>query len=658
MKFVIKILVNCIFLFSFSEGNYLYAQDSFSDSLKNLILKSKEDTVKAMYYIKLSRHFSRDRYRLLDAKNYADSAAKLSKKSNFQKGIILHWVQHGIIESKKSGFINAIRFYNIALQISDNTSDKYYKENILHNIGTMWRKLDDYEEALKFYFEAILLAKKKNNRKIKLYSLNGIGNCYYSLKNYKEAMRSYIEALSLAKQLNNKRSEAINLNNIGDIFEAKGDYDKANEYYGKSLEINFEIGDKRGISISNTSMGNLYYKEQEYFIALELFKDALKEEEDLGSMYYKSIEYINIGKTYLKLSKDAEINKNINIDLINDAKVNLNKGYKIAKNISSLANMRDVYKYFAELHSYINEYDSSYYYLQKYIKINDSIINADIHKAASIVHKKYYIDRARDNISLLIDINKKEKEQKQELIYIVILSCVCLVIILIFFMLYKDRKRKLKANKELKKLIKEKEILIAEIHHRVKNNLAIISALIQFQIQKFNKENAIGALLDTKNRIMSFSIIHENLYQSEMQAEIDFDLFLEKQVKIISETYIGNNIKTIINANRINLELNTAVALGLITNEFLINAYTHAFPDGRDGKININLNKKDEKYIMKISDNGIGLPENFNMKKVDSAGFLIISLYLKQLKADLTTENKNGATFIIKFSPQKMKVWK
>ena len=189
------------------------------------------------------------------------------------------------------------------------------------------------------------------------------------------------------------------------------------------------------------------------------------------------------------------------------------------------------------------------------------------------------------------------------------------------------------------------------MHHRVKNNLQIISSLMKLQSGKSNNNEIINALGEAQDRINSMALLHQLLYRNNQMTSLMFNEYLDSLVSQISTSFSLTKKNITINSNFIELELDldTAIPLGLITNELLSNAYKHAFADN-GGEIKIELSKllKDT-YQLKVSDNGQGLMANFDLKTNDSLGLDIVAILSEQINAELKIYNANGANFEVIF---------
>lgn len=199
--------------------------------------------------------------------------------------------------------------------------------------------------------------------------------------------------------------------------------------------------------------------------------------------------------------------------------------------------------------------------------------------------------------------------------------------------------------------LNQKEVLLKEIHHRVKNNLQLVSGLMELQ-GKQSRDDRIKEIMDEgQNRIKSMALIHQQLYESENLDQIDFAQYIDTLIQDISVMLQteANQIKISLDAPEFHLNIDTAVPLGLILNEVIINAFKHAFPDGRVGQISISVIRSKDDFEMRISDDGIGLPEGFDIKKTDSLGLKLVRGLSRQIGGNCEFVDKNGTTAIIKF---------
>ena len=214
-----------------------------------------------------------------------------------------------------------------------------------------------------------------------------------------------------------------------------------------------------------------------------------------------------------------------------------------------------------------------------------------------------------------------------------------------------DRK---KAEEQIKESLKEKETLLHEIHHRVKNNMQIIASLLDMQLKQKDEQNVESIIKESKGRVYAMAAIHESLHQSEKLSEIDLNAYVHQLSRLLPQTFIANpeRVSFDIEIPEINLAIDKANPLGLGLNELISNSLKYAFPDDQKGTIKITASIKNDDIVeLVVSDDGVGMPDNFDWEKTNTLGLrLVKDLVERQLNGSLEHENQNGTQFTIKFN--------
>jgi len=210
--------------------------------------------------------------------------------------------------------------------------------------------------------------------------------------------------------------------------------------------------------------------------------------------------------------------------------------------------------------------------------------------------------------------------------------------------------------KKIRQSLEEKKVLLREIHHRVKNNMQIISSLLMLQSQNIEDKKYKDIFIDSQNRIQAMALIHQKLYQSDSLAEINFKEYINGIVSNIMESYgQKSNIKIDINIENVPINIDYAVPCGLIINELITNSFKYAFPEGRQGIIKISAKSNDNGLIqLSISDDGIGIPKDMDIRNTESLGLkLVTGLAEGQLHGELILNKEKGTEFQINFRGKK-----
>jgi len=219
----------------------------------------------------------------------------------------------------------------------------------------------------------------------------------------------------------------------------------------------------------------------------------------------------------------------------------------------------------------------------------------------------------------------------------------------------RDISRRKENEAMLRKSLEEKELLLKEIHHRVKNNLNVISSLLNLQSKYIKDKAALEVFRESQRRARSMALIHKMLYQSVDLKCINFGEYIQTLTRELFRTYAtGDNIKLKMEVGDILLDINTAVPLGLIVNELVSNSLKHAFPDNREGEITIEFNKNNQ-YYFAVADTGVGIPEDIDYHNPNSLGMRLVNTLVGQIDGTMELHQEKGTCFKIKFSEEKFR---
>ncbi|WP_337965727.1 sensor histidine kinase [uncultured Flavobacterium sp.] len=322
-----------------------------------------------------------------------------------------------------------------------------------------------------------------------------------------------------------------------------------------------------------------------------------------------------------------------------------------------------------------------YYRYKDFPKAMTSLQKAVVLYKAANLEDDDFVSSVSLRLNVLYDTEKKNKDiiilknkallQQNELKTATFLrnSMITFMILLIIILglLYKSYKFKKKTNRilevqqeeinqkntTLQSMLIEKEWLVREIHHRTKNNLHMVVGLLNSQSAYLDNEKALSAIRNSQHRIHSISLIHQKLYGTESIATINMPNYIKELVAYLKESFLlGQRIRFEVKVDPIELHVSQAVPLGLIINEAVTNSIKYAFPDDITGFIYVSLEASNDKYLLTISDNGIGIDIDFNKVKPGSFGMSLIKGLTDDLEGKFSLENNNGTILRIEFIPE------
>jgi PAS domain S-box-containing protein len=220
----------------------------------------------------------------------------------------------------------------------------------------------------------------------------------------------------------------------------------------------------------------------------------------------------------------------------------------------------------------------------------------------------------------------------------------------------RDITERKKAEDRLQASLQEKEVLLREVHHRVKNNMQVISSLLNLQSRQIKDLHVLEMFKESQRRIRSMALIHERLYQSSDFSRIEFSQYLRNLATHLFHSYQveASRVQLKIEAEEVHLNINTAIPCGLIVNELVSNALKHGFPEGRSGELGIDLRRVEgDGYVLRVKDDGVGFPEELDFRKTETLGMQIVNTLVSQIDASIDLVRDKGTEFTIHFQEVK-----
>lgn len=367
---------------------------------------------------------------------------------------------------------------------------------------------------------------------------------------------------------------------------------------------------------------------------------------------------IDISKAYFEFGKFYTEHKKYD-----KAKANFQKSLNFSAGIVELSQIKEANLYLFKIDSAKGNYITAIKHFQQYKNLNDSIFNEKKNKQIEELQILYGLEKKEKEFSVLKSNMNAEKEKTvkaQTTIKFGICVVVFLIVsILLFWASYQSKRKNNKLlmsqkneidqkNEALQKLVNEKESLMQEIHHRVKNNLQIVMSLLSSQSSTLKNKEAFDAIQKSQHRLYAISLLHKKLYRTDIVREIEMENYINELLHNFRDTFDMQNIHFQTDLDLLFLDEAQAVSVGLILNESITNAIKYGFPDNQKGTIFIIMKSLENfKVQLEIKDNGIGFPENFDVS--DTLGINLISGLAQQLDGEASFFNDNGAVVQIEF---------
>lgn len=619
-------------LFSLLFIPFSGAQGLRIDSLKQLYLNTTSDTRRFELLSELAAAaFDTD---ISTALSFARQGASLAEKSNDQvwKSRFYEICGRGLAHLNQLDSANY--YFKKALKSFVALGDKKGQANTYFKTAWIYKRKGQNDKAIDADLKALRLMEEINYPEGIARASGRISEDLLLQGLVDDAMDYALRGIDICIKNQLDHEILIHLKHAGDVSIQKEDYQQALKYYDEALILTSHQKDTLLLADITGCRGNAFKKMGNYPQALKDFYQSL----DLArkANYKGGIATANahLGEVHLLMKnyKDA-----LSCQL---------KTIEILEANGDATQLTGTYGQISAIYENLGNFQLALQFQKKARQMRDSIASVKSDLAISYLRTQYETEKKEATISAQ-ELQLKQQHQMQFL-YLGITA----LLGLLAFTFYKNAISRKKSNQQLAAKIAENELLLKEIHHRVKNNLEVVSSLLELQSSQISDPGIKEAMQEGQNRVQSIGIVHQKLYQSHNLASVEMkDYFIHLGESILDSFGASDRIDIVCNMDQLELDIDTAIPLGLIANEVLTNAIKYAFPDGRRGRIEIQLVQRDDNTLhLKIADNGIG-----KSKSIMGTGFgtQLLSLLIRQLNGSTWEEVKEGTIIYFDFTRKK-----
>jgi two-component sensor histidine kinase len=593
---------------------------------------------------------------------------------------------------EKEDIEEKIKYLEKAIPLYKKSKAFKKQADALKDLADYYGSIEENQKALQLLENAVAIYKAIGFKELQgVYTL--MSDNYGILQNTQLSLQYALMAEKTAEETHDTSYQLCTIyNHLGLAYYDLLKYDLAFSNFEKALNIALENKNVGDVNVISYNLASLYCQQKNYREALRTLKRTAKDyppqdevtkirQRFIFVVCYSMLKQLDNAKPYyeqlLKNYQESDTGlpyklTGIIIYLQQSGQVEKTYAYiEKFKEFAKKANKLILYSQI-ELLSFQSDhasknYESAIKHLQRHQLFRDSIFNTEKLKQSAALQLQFETEKKDKNIKLLTQQGKLQEikiHNDQIIRYVFIGSVVVLVLFLMF--LYNSFRSKKKKNEELeiqrqqineqnelnKKMLLEKEWLLKEIHHRVKNNLQIVISLLNTQSAYLDNEDALMAIQNSQHRMHAMSLIHQKLYQSDNLANIDMAWYIYELIGYMRECFdTDTNIYFDLDVEKTYLDVAQAVPLGLIINEAVNNAIKYAFPLDRKGNVIISLkNTGESNYQLIIADNGVGLPENFEDTERDSLGMNLMMGLSDQIDGTFEMKNDKGLKIKITFT--------
>lgn len=599
------------------------------DSLVQVIAEGKADTVQMwnLHTLAASYNQAGDSRGIEVGRQTVDLAERLNHHHGKARA---HYVL-GIALDLAGKADSCVQQQLIALEMFREENDEIWIGNTMNSIGVSYYFAGDANSALKWYLDVMDHWEKVGDSYSASKTINNIGVIYRMQSRYQEAIDIYKKSEVIKLELGDELGLAKIYHNMGLAYSYLEDEHNSVLYIQKALDLNTKLGLESEVVSCQASLGVAHYKLGHLPEAEKLLLAALEKKELMHETTERPEFLSYMGRVKLELGKPREalpfLLESTQIVRQTDRKEVLN-GLTIllADSYYALKNFEEASKYYRE-HEEISREQTSVVRVEEMEKMQEA-----------------YNAKEREKELEISQLKLADKERQQRLFQWGIGFGLILVLALAYTVWVKVKSNRVlgKQKEIIEQSLSEKEILLREIHHRVKNNLQVVSSLLSIQSRGIVDKKALEAVNESRNRVKSMALIHQDLYREENLTNIDVKSYIVKLSESLFNSYKidENQISFTTDIDDIALDVDTIIPLGLILNELISNALKYAFEEQETGRLEVKLKKVEDVLEMEVIDDGVGI--DFNSLDESSFGLKMIRAFSDKLDATFEVKSDHG----------------
>jgi Signal transduction histidine kinase len=613
--------------------NLLFSQNSPLDSLERLLAVEPSELQKLELLSQMTDIAFRQDFKL--ALRYAKRGVALSEKTGEKNWQPKFYEMQGRMHANLSHLDSAMLFFDKAMAGYTAVGNKKGEATTYFKIAWVHKRKGEAAKAMEADLQALRRLEVLGDQEKIADALGRVSDDLSLQGRHAEALEYAQRAIDICQKNNFQQELPYALVCAGDACIAMGDNAQALTYYNQALEltriVNFPLSVVADII---NSRGNALKRLGRYAEAIKDYKICLANAQQANYPNGISAATANLGEVHLLMGNHAA------------ALQYLLKTVEMQEQMNNLSNLTENYGHLSTAYERLGDYKLALLYQKKARKMRDSTASIQSDAAMSELRTQYETEKKEATI-----LAQEQQISQQKLVQWLSFGMAALLTGFLLFG-YRSYRARTRSNQLLTAKNAENELLLKEIHHRVKNNLEVVSSLLALQSAQIDDQEIKDAMQEGQNRVHSIGIVHQKLYQRHNLAAIEMkDYLLDLSESILDSFGAENRVSIECAMEQLEVDIDTAVPLGLIINEILTNTLKYAFPAGRKGKVLIRMDKRQDGTLhLEIGDNGIGKSE---LTQGTGFGSQLVSLLTRQLSGSMREEVKNGTTTIFDFNLKK-----
>lgn len=610
------------------------------DSLLKIDVSNFPDSAKLEHYFNIAEDyhiFYEDKH--TEALAYCDSIITLGSRINDTGWTVSGYNLKGRIYNSIEKLEAASENFRFAMAKSLESGDSLRYAQIMDNYAYVLVDQGNFDEAIDSKLKALEVFKKADNKRSLSICMFGIGWIYMEREMFEKAIPWFYQTLELQKEWPLFMAEVYG--NLAIIYRQTGNVDSAQICFRKTALYGKEVPGTIALNLHEFAQFKMQIGQPDSAVFLIRQLLNMEGQETHGELYHQYRLFY--AKALARVGKVGEAVKE------------LQALTPVLSESENLDYQKNYYAVGQEIYEESGNYRQSLIYHKHFTRLKDSIQNVAAQARFKEIETKFETTKKNQEIADLAHadtLNQARLSNQRNWIIGLVLGVGSLL-----YLLYRinTQKRKIDAQRtDIAKALEDKNILLKEIHHRVKNNLQVVSSLLGLQSRFVDDNAALEAIKTGRSRVQSMSLLHQNLYKNENLKSIQIKKYFEDLGRNLFDTYQLNerNIEFEADIDDLELDIDVVVPMGLITNELVSNALKHAFTTEDAGRIFLSIKQDNNHISLTVADNGKGIQSTILPERSNSLGLQLIKSFSEKLNAKIDISNVQGTIFKISFRPE------
>lgn len=531
----------------------------------------------------------------------------------------------GMVHAAKGEYGSSVMRYMEAIGIADSLDLDSLAAVYSGNLGIVLKDGGEYKAALDYLLSAARYYDQDTMLKEQAACYSTVGNIYLAMDNLDEALRFQWLSYGLRQKIQYEAGIAMSLNNLGETYLRREQYDSALSYLHRSLVLKEKMGNKKLIASTLDLLGETAFRQRDYSSADRFYRQSLKLEKEIENAPGEASTLNKMARLYFGWNKR------------DSAERMLEQARTILSTVPAKRTLLENYRISADMMRSAGDATAALHFLELYIALKDTLLNEDKEEAVADALRRYESEKQDIRIQQLGERETARIEafdQQQKFLYASILAIAFLIIALglAFYLIRTNRKA-----------LAQKQAMMSELHHRVKNNLQVLADMLQLQQTRIGDPAMKEMVRAVERRVTAMIFVHRGLYGDDPGSLVNMRDYIPELLRNLAESfgYDYRKVSAGLHVDALQMKADDALNMGFICNELISNAFKYAFPSTPDPKLTLTLVRENTNVVLTVADNGPGIPDTMNGANPSTFGLRLVELFSRDLDATVKTDTNH-----------------